>query len=310
MYIHPCMNTNTYTYASTYCCASSQACARVILGCCRHPCPRSGRTTSLPAAPAWLSSHSRARTSHQQALQLCVTEVTDITPVKRRRSVWLATSDLTSASVAARPDWQSTVWRHLSKGRTSSSWWPPSDARSGWTASSRLRYGSAGSRQASSERSDSRSAPTSRPPWCPRCSRGGSLWRSRPLVLRSQPVTKWVPTMCLDAMLWKSKYESDSLLRAEELEEAKRKLAMKLNEAEEQVEQALIKCSSLEKSKNRLQCDMEDLMVSLSRYMKKRWLDHRKIIITSRLKNFFSLSLVTNQDWYFKMGDDFSIFFE
>jgi len=38
-----------------------------------------------------------------------------------------------------------------------------------------------------------------------------------------------------EAMLWKSKYESDSLVRAEELEEAKRKLAAKLSEAEEQV---------------------------------------------------------------------------
>jgi chromosome segregation ATPase len=32
-----------------------------------------------------------------------------------------------------------------------------------------------------------------------------------------------------------------------------------------QVEQALIKCASLEKSKNRLQCDMEDLMVDVER---------------------------------------------
>ena len=49
-----------------------------------------------------------------------------------------------------------------------------------------------------------------------------------------------------EAQLWKSKYESEGLGRTEELEEAKKKLLTKLVEAEEQVEQALIKCSSLE----------------------------------------------------------------
>ena len=51
----------------------------------------------------------------------------------------------------------------------------------------------------------------------------------------------------------------DKQHRSEELEDAKRKLAAKVAEAEEQVEQALAKCSSLEKSKARLQQEMEDL---------------------------------------------------
>ena len=50
-----------------------------------------------------------------------------------------------------------------------------------------------------------------------------------------------------ELQLWRSKYETEGLARAEELEEAKRKLAAKLAEAEEQVEQALAKCNSLEK---------------------------------------------------------------
>ncbi|CAF4198104.1 unnamed protein product, partial [Rotaria magnacalcarata] len=37
---------------------------------------------------------------------------------------------------------------------------------------------------------------------------------------------------------WRSRYESEGLARSEELEEAKRKLAAKLTEAEEQVEAA------------------------------------------------------------------------
>jgi hypothetical protein len=55
------------------------------------------------------------------------------------------------------------------------------------------------------------------------------------------------------------------LARAEELEEAKRKLAAKLTEAEEQVEAALNKCNALEKVKARLQGEVEDLMVDVER---------------------------------------------
>ena len=52
---------------------------------------------------------------------------------------------------------------------------------------------------------------------------------------------------------WRTKYETDAVQRTEELEEAKKKLSGRLNEAEESVEAALAKCSSLEKSKSRLQ---------------------------------------------------------
>ena len=58
---------------------------------------------------------------------------------------------------------------------------------------------------------------------------------------------------------------SVGLSRSEELEEAKRKLAAKLSEAEEQVEAALNKCNALEKVKARLQGEVEDLMVDVER---------------------------------------------
>lgn len=82
---------------------------------------------------------------------------------------------------------------------------------------------------------------------------------------------------------WRSRYESEGLIdsstshrcsfncillgmaRTEELEEAKRKLASKLAEAEEQVEAALTKCNALEKVKSRLQGEVEDLMVDVER---------------------------------------------
>jgi myosin protein heavy chain len=62
-----------------------------------------------------------------------------------------------------------------------------------------------------------------------------------------------------------TKFHILGLARSEELEEAKRKLAAKLTEAEEQVEAALNKCNALEKVKARLQGEVEDLMVDVER---------------------------------------------
>uniref|UniRef100_A0A8C6X6T4 Myosin heavy chain 6 n=1 Tax=Naja naja TaxID=35670 RepID=A0A8C6X6T4_NAJNA len=59
---------------------------------------------------------------------------------------------------------------------------------------------------------------------------------------------------------WRTKYETDAIQRTEELEEAKKKLAQRLQEAEEAVEAVNAKCSSLEKTKHRLQNEIEDLM--------------------------------------------------
>merc|ERR1719322_2141715 len=64
---------------------------------------------------------------------------------------------------------------------------------------------------------------------------------------------------------WRTKYESDAIQRMEELEEAKKKLAMRLQEAEEQTENALAKCASLEKAKIRLTNELEDVNVDLER---------------------------------------------
>ncbi|KAG2456547.1 MYH7 protein, partial [Polypterus senegalus] len=64
---------------------------------------------------------------------------------------------------------------------------------------------------------------------------------------------------------WRTKYETDAIQRTEELEEAKKKLAARLQEAEESMEAANAKCSSLEKTKSRLQSELEDAMVDLER---------------------------------------------
>ncbi|TRY96594.1 hypothetical protein DNTS_032545 [Danionella cerebrum] len=64
---------------------------------------------------------------------------------------------------------------------------------------------------------------------------------------------------------WRARYETDGIQRTEELEEAKKKLVQKLQEAEESVEAVNAKCSSLEKTKHRLQNEIEDLMLDLER---------------------------------------------
>ncbi|XP_037834647.1 myosin-4 [Kryptolebias marmoratus] len=64
---------------------------------------------------------------------------------------------------------------------------------------------------------------------------------------------------------WRTKYETDAIQRTEELEEAKKKLALRLQDAEEAVEAVNSKCSSLEKTKQRLQGEVEDLMMDMER---------------------------------------------
>uniref|UniRef100_A0A672LYS4 Myosin-7-like n=2 Tax=Sinocyclocheilus grahami TaxID=75366 RepID=A0A672LYS4_SINGR len=64
---------------------------------------------------------------------------------------------------------------------------------------------------------------------------------------------------------WRTKYETDAIQRTEELEDAKKKLAQRLHDAEEAVEAVNAKCSSLEKTKHRLQNEIEDLMVDVER---------------------------------------------
>uniref|UniRef100_A0A3B3QTK3 Myosin, heavy chain b n=1 Tax=Paramormyrops kingsleyae TaxID=1676925 RepID=A0A3B3QTK3_9TELE len=64
---------------------------------------------------------------------------------------------------------------------------------------------------------------------------------------------------------WRTKYETDAIQRTEELEEAKKKLAQRLQDAEESIEAVNAKCASLEKTKQRLQGEVEDLMITVER---------------------------------------------
>ncbi|KAF3700456.1 Myosin-16 [Channa argus] len=68
-----------------------------------------------------------------------------------------------------------------------------------------------------------------------------------------------------DVTSWRSKYETDAIHRTEELEETKRKLAVRLQEAEEAAEAAQARAASLDKVKQRLQGEVEDLTIDLEK---------------------------------------------
>ncbi|XP_044289202.1 myosin-16 [Varanus komodoensis] len=64
---------------------------------------------------------------------------------------------------------------------------------------------------------------------------------------------------------WRTKYETDAIQRTEELEETKRKLTARLQEAEETAESAQARVASMEKNKQRLQMEVEDLTLDLEK---------------------------------------------
>ena len=71
--------------------------------------------------------------------------------------------------------------------------------------------------------------------------------------------------------MWKQKFESgEGGVRSEEMEEMKRKLNARLQEAEQQLEAAHTKINSLEKVKGRLNGEIEDLMIEVERFVKLR----------------------------------------
>ena len=67
----------------------------------------------------------------------------------------------------------------------------------------------------------------------------------------------------------KSKTELEAVALIEEIESIKAKLASKMVEAEENAEQIQLKCYNLEKTKQKLQCDIDCLLVELEKANKE-----------------------------------------
>merc|ERR1711936_1509694 len=83
-----------------------------------------------------------------------------------------------------------------------------------------------------------------------------------------------------DIQLWKSKYETEALGRIEELEGNKAKLCNRVSEAEETIESLNTKVAATEKTKHRLETELEDLQLEYERV-------HAAAIITEkRGRNF------------------------
>merc|ERR1719228_723451 len=68
-----------------------------------------------------------------------------------------------------------------------------------------------------------------------------------------------------EASMWRGKYESEGVARAEELEAARLKLAARLEEAEQQIEQLNVKNMNLEKTKQRVCCELENVQIEVER---------------------------------------------
>jgi len=68
-----------------------------------------------------------------------------------------------------------------------------------------------------------------------------------------------------EAQMWRAKYESEGVTRAEELEAARMKLAARLEEAEQQIEGLNIKNMNLEKTRNRVSAELEDMQIEVER---------------------------------------------
>ncbi|KAL7637326.1 UNVERIFIED_CONTAM: hypothetical protein RMT77_012051 [Armadillidium vulgare] len=68
-----------------------------------------------------------------------------------------------------------------------------------------------------------------------------------------------------EAQMWRAKYEQEGVARAEELEAARLKLAARLDEAEQQIEQLNLKNMTLEKTKQRIQTELEDIQIEVER---------------------------------------------
>merc|ERR1719412_1381593 len=83
-----------------------------------------------------------------------------------------------------------------------------------------------------------------------------------------------------EMQLWRSKYETEGLGLVEELEAGRQKLSARLNEAEENIDTLNQKVAATEKTKHRLETELEDLQLEYERV-------HAAAIITERRgKNF------------------------
>ena len=100
-----------------------------------------------------------------------------------------------------------------------------------------------------------------------------------------------------EIQLWRSKFETEGLGRIDELEGSKTKLTARLSEAEETIESLNQRIASTEKTKHRLEVDLEDLQLEYERVhaaaiiSEKRGRNFDKVINYVSQKNQFQIQL-------------------
>ena len=100
-----------------------------------------------------------------------------------------------------------------------------------------------------------------------------------------------------EIQLWRSKFETEGLGRIDELEGSKTKLTARLSEAEETIESLNQRIASTEKTKHRLEVDLEDLQLEYERVhaaaiiSEKRGRNFDKVINYISQKNQFQIQL-------------------
>ena len=83
-----------------------------------------------------------------------------------------------------------------------------------------------------------------------------------------------------DIQLWKTRYETEGVARAEEIERDKNKVVGRLGEAEDTIQSLQEKMASLEKSKAKNKAELEDLVAECERF------ETNAAIIEKRGRNF------------------------
>ena len=96
-----------------------------------------------------------------------------------------------------------------------------------------------------------------------------------------------------EIQLWKSKFETEALGRIDELEGNRSKLGSRVTEAEETIDSLNARISATEKTKHRIDCELEDLQMEYER-------THAAAIITEKRGHNFDKVL---GEWKAKADD-------
>ena len=101
-----------------------------------------------------------------------------------------------------------------------------------------------------------------------------------------------------ETQLWRSKFETEGLGRVDELEGSKAKITARLAEAEETIDSLNNKVASTEKTKYRLEAELEDLQMEYERVhaaavvTEKRGRNFDKVRKNYQLKSFRKRNII------------------